>query len=165
MMYSDMILDAKAKGLTTETMMLESVEDLDVILCQMKKEHPKEYWMFLRKQHGRLYKNHYTEEFAEHDVSKMEWTDRNGHEQKGAHWSKEQIKEATKSDTFPSGTTECDKYVAYNATYADLCRVLDDEHILKVAHQFWFADEDAQDGKIWLYMCAMYEHKEHDNRI
>ena len=159
MMYSEMILDAKAKGLTSEQVMRESVEDVEKLLCKMKEEHPKEYWMFLRKQHGRLYKNHYTEEFAEHDVSKMEWTDRNGLEQKGAHWSKEQVKEATKSDT-----TECDKYVAYNATYADLCRVLDEEHILKVAHQFWFADEDAPDGKIWIYMCAMYKHKEHDNR-
>ena len=165
MKFSEMIQEAKAKGLTTETMMWESVEDLDVMLCQMKKEHPKEYWMFLRKQHGRLFRNHYDEKFAEHDVENLMWTDREGHKHNGAYWSCSQIKEATKDMIFPSGTTEHDKYVAYNATYADICRVLDEEIILKVAHQFWFADEDAPDGKIWLYMCAMYEHKEHDNRI
>ena len=58
---------------------------------------------------------------------------------------------------FPQGTTDCDKYVAFNATFSDLCKVVDDERtILKIAHQFWFADEDAPDGKIWIYMCAMH---------
>ena len=60
MKYSEMIQEAKSKGLTTEAMMWDSVEDVEMMLCKMKEEHPKEYWAFLRKQHGRLYKNHYT---------------------------------------------------------------------------------------------------------
>lgn len=162
MNYSEMILEAKAKGLTSEQVMWESVEDMEKLLCKMKEEHPKEYWMFLRKQHGRLFKNHYTEEFAEHDVNKMEWTDKEGHKRKGGYWSKAQVSDATKSVSFPVGTTECDKYVAYNATYADLCKVLDEEHIIKVAYDLWFADEDAPKGKIWIYMCAMSKYKEED---
>ena len=111
----------------------------------------------MRKQHGRLYKNHYTEDFAEHDVSKLAWTDKEGKRHEGGHWTREQVKEATKTMVFPQGTTDCDKYVAFNATFSDLCKVVDDERtILKIAHQFWFADEDAPEGKIWIYMCAMH---------
>ena len=58
---------------------------------------------------------------------------------------------------FPQGTTDCDKYVAFNATFSDLCKIVDDERtILKIAHQLWFCDEDAPEGKIWIYMCAMH---------
>ena len=67
-----------------------------------------------------------------------------------------EVREATKTMVFPQGTTDCDKYVAFNSTFSDLCKVVDDERIiLKIAHQFWFADEDAPEGKIWIYMCAM----------
>ena len=51
MKYSEMIQEAKSKGLTTEAMMWDSVEDVEMMLCKMKEEHPKEYWTFLRKQH------------------------------------------------------------------------------------------------------------------
>ena len=88
MKYSEMIQEAKSKGLTTEAMMWESVEDVEMMLCKMKEEHPKEYWAFLRKQHGRLYKNHYTEDFAEHDVSKLVWTDKEGKRHEGGHWTR-----------------------------------------------------------------------------
>lgn len=161
MIYSEMIQEAKAKGLATEKVMWDSMEDLEELLCRMKKEHPKEYWMFLRKQHGRLFRNHYDEKFAEHDVEHLMWTDREVHKHNGAYWSCSQIKEATKGMVFPSGTTDHDKYVAYNVTKSDLCKVLDDEHILKVAHAFWFADEDFDgEGKIWVYMKALCEHEE-----
>ena len=161
MKYSEMIQEAKAKGLTTETMMWESVEDVEELLCSMKKEHPKEYWMFLRKQHGRLYKNHYTEDFAKHDVEHLMWTDKDGHKHDGAYWTCDQIKEATKGMTFPAGTTEHDKYVAFNVMKSYLCKVLDDEHIIKATHAFWFADEDFEgEGKIWVHMCAMYGNKD-----
>ena len=41
-----MIQEAKSKGLTTEAMMWDSVEDVEKKLCKMKEEHPKEYWAF-----------------------------------------------------------------------------------------------------------------------
>ena len=155
-----MIQEAKFKGLTTEAIMWDSVEDVEELLCSMKKEHPKEYWMFMRRQHGRLFKNHYNEKFAEHDVCQLMWTDNDGHKHEGAYWTCEQIKEATKGMSFPSGTTDHDKFVAFNVMKSDLCKVLDDEHIIKSAHAFWFADEDFEgEGKIWVYMCAMYGNK------
>ena len=100
MKYLEMIQEAKAKGLTTEAMMWDSVEDVENLLCMMKDSHPKEYWQFMRKQHGRLFHNHYTEEFAEHDVEQSKWIDKDGHERHGEYWSKAQIEEATKNLVF-----------------------------------------------------------------
>lgn len=38
--------------------------------------------------------------------------------------------------------------------------VEDERTIIKFAFQFWFADEDAPEGKVWIYMCAMHKYKE-----
>ena len=53
---------------------------------------------------------------------------------------------------FPSGTTDDDKWVAFNVWYADLNRDLSEDLIIKTAHRFFFADEDAPEGKIWHYV-------------
>lgn len=145
MRYKEMIEDAKAKGLTSEKVMWASVDDMDEMLCVMKKEHPTEYWKFMRKQHGLLYGNHYTDEFAMWDVEQMKPL--------GMYWTKAQVEEATRGMSFPSGTTLCDKFVAFNAAANDLNGVLKDEEIIKVAYAFWFADKDWKGkGKIWEYM-------------
>lgn len=147
--YKKMIEDAKQKGLTSEKMMWQSVDDIDEILCVLKKEHPELYWGFIRKQHGLLYGNHYTDEFAMWDIEQMKPI--------GMYWSKSQVEEATKGMSFPSGTTSCDKWVAFNSTKNDLNDVLTDEQILKVAHAFWFADKDWKGkNKIWEYMELAY---------
>ena len=67
------------------------------------------------------------------------------------------IEEATKGLEFPEGTTEWDKFVAYNSFYADTCAVLSDGEILKAAYEFYFNDEDygLEGSKIWRYMTAM----------
>lgn len=145
-MYRKMLEEAKAKGITTEKMMWQSVDDMEEMLCIMKKEHPKEYWAFLRKQHGMLYGNHYTEDFAMWDVEQMKPL--------GMFWTKAQIEEATKGMQFPAGTTSCDKLVAFNAFANDLHGVLPDEEILKASYAFWFADKDWNGkNKIWEYTC------------
>jgi hypothetical protein len=144
--YKEMIEEAKKKGLASEKAMWESVEDLDDMLCDMKREHPDKYWKFIRKQHGIMYNNHYDEQFARWDVEQMKPL--------GAYWTPAQIEEATKSQPHPTGTTVWDKYVAYNAFANDLHGVIPDDHILKAAHAFWFADKDwVGEGKIWRYMC------------
>ena len=81
-MYKKMIEEAKSKGLTSEKIMWQSVDDIDDILCVMKKEHPDMYWEFIRKQHGLLYGNHYTEDFAVWDVSKLKYTNKKGEKKK-----------------------------------------------------------------------------------
>lgn len=149
MRYKDMLEQAKAKGLTSESLMWESIGEVEDMLCELKDKNPHKYWKFMRKQHGLIHHNHYDEEFAMWDVSKMKPL--------GEFWSKAQIEEATKNMSFPSETTIWDKYVAFNALKNDLNNVLTDEQILRAAHAFWFHDEDAPKGKIWLYMCKMHE--------
>ncbi len=157
--YSEMLEEAKNAGLTNEKIMWKSVASVSELLLLVKQDHPEMYWEFMREQHGILYGNHYNEAFAMHDVSMIRYIDRMGKKCEGGYWTLEQIENATKGMTFPSGTTKWDKYVAFNGFYADTCTVLDDELIIKTAHKFYFADEDAPPGKIWLYMEAMYEGK------
>lgn len=84
--------------------------------------------------------------------------DAKGVKREGPHWTMEQIKEATATQVFPVDVTDYDKYVAYNATYADFCKEFCECEILKMAHLFWFADEDWNNDtactKIWDYMCT-----------
>lgn len=149
MKYKEMVEEAKTKGLTSDKMMWESIADIEDLLCSLEKEHPEKYWAFMRKQHGILYGNHYTEEFARWDIDHMK--------PYGMYWSKQQVEDATKSVTFPTGTTPCDKWVAYNATKNDLGEVLNDGEILKVAYVFWFNDKDWKGkGKVWEYMCLAH---------
>lgn len=150
MRYKDMIEEAKRKGFASEKIMWNSIDDLDEMLCEMKKEHPEKYWKFIRKQHGLMYNNHYDEEFARWDVEQMKPL--------GAYWTATQIEEATKGLLHPSDTTIWDKYVAYNAFANDLHDVIPDEHIIKAAHAFWFADKDwPGTGKIWKYICLLHQ--------
>lgn len=150
-----MIELAQSKGLISEQKMWQSVEGLDEILCRVKTDHPDMYWAFLRKQHGVLYGGHYGEDFAEHDVKHLMYKDNDGTQHHGPHWSREQIMRLTKGMQFPQGTTDCDKWVAYNVIYSDLCRVLGEEKLCEVAYEFFFRDDDfdySKCGKIWHYM-------------
>lgn len=158
MKYKDMIEEAKAKGLTSERTMWESVEALEEMLCLMKREHPEMFWKFMREQHGLMWKNHYSEDFAEHDVKHLKWKDKEGHEHEGEYWTMEQVKEATKSMTFPQGTNDCDKWVAFNVMYSDLHEDFTDAEILKIAYKFFFTDYDfdyTKGGKIWKYVSGL----------
>ena len=103
---------------------------------------------------------HYDEGSAREAMSRMYYTDKNGVKQEGKeHWTPEQIEVATSGMKFPEGTTKWDRYVAFNAMYFDLCRVLDDASILKAAHAFYFADEDYphKQAKIMRYVDCMSE--------
>lgn len=162
MNYTEMIKQAQAKGLASEKKMWESVALVGEGLECLKHDNPKMYRHIMRKQHGIMYNKHYQPEFADYDVSQLCYTDDKGEKHEGAHWTREQVKNATASLTFPVGVTDCDKYVAYNATYADFCKEFSSSDILKMAYRFWFADEDwSEDGtctKIWEYMCLHAKH-------
>jgi hypothetical protein len=159
MRYKEMLEKAKSKGLTSEALMWESIEELEEMLCELKERNPHKYWKFMRKQHGMLHKNHYDEEFALWDVKHIKYKDKSGELHEGAYWSMEQIKDATKGMAFPPEVTDWDKYVAFNSMKADLAKSFDDGDILKAAYDFYFRDDDAPQGKIWLYMCKMLNSK------
>lgn len=148
--YRKMVDSAKAAGTTNEKMMWESIDSFSELLEEIREAHPQLYWDFMRKQHGIMHHGHYGEAFALYDVSKLMYTDMNGMKHVGAHWTMEQIETATAGMRFPAGVTKWDKYVAFNAAYADLCKVLDEEEILKAGHALYFADEDwGSDTKVW----------------
>ena len=116
------------------------------------------YECIVRRLSEYLHGKHYSEESAMRDVYKLRYSDASGAEHRGPHWTLEQVTQATSGKKFPEGTTEWDKYIAYNTTYADLCKVLTDEQIMKAAYALWFADEDwHSDGKIWDYMSKNAE--------
>lgn len=146
---------AKKAGVASESKMWSSVAAMAPALAILKAEHPDDYWSLMRNQHEILWGPHYDEDFAEHDVTMLRWTDKDGMTHSGPHWSKEQVVDATAGMNFPGGTTDCDKYVAMNSFYADLCKDIDDGMIIKLAHRYFFGDEDAPQGKIWRYMKTM----------
>ena len=148
-MYKKMIEDAKARGLTSEKMMWESTDDVEEMLCALKKEHPDKYWKFIRKTHGLLFNGHYTEEFAMHDVQHMQ--------PYGMYWPVNLVEEATKGTAFPAGVNKWDVFVALNLFKNDAGKVLTDEEVIKVAIEFFFKDQD-WDGtdKVWRYMACRY---------
>jgi hypothetical protein len=151
--YKDMLERAKANGISSEKIMWQSIDSLSDMLCLMKKEHPDKYWAFMREQHGVMYNNHYSEDFAKWDVEQMMYTNREGKEMHGGYWTVEQIEQATASMKFPADTNRWDKYVAFNAAYADFCKHFEAGDILKIGFSFFFADEDwGSTTKIWEYM-------------
>lgn len=117
---------------------------------------------FLCTRHARWesdIENHFGEGTARAAVASMFYTDKAGKEHKGeAHWTPAQVEEATGGLMFPPGTTHWDKWVAFNVFFADTCKVLDEAAIIKAAHAFFFADEDAPAGKVARYVRAMEAH-------
>lgn len=151
---------AQKSGRWSEKQMWQSIDAIDDMLADLQKTDKQAFWDFMREQYGIASGCHYNETWAMHDVSQMYSTNRDGKKWSGAYWSAEQVEEATKGQTFPSGTTKWDKYVAYNAAKHDFCKEFDDEQILKIAHAFYFADEDyppEHGAKIWHYMAMVHE--------
>lgn len=109
-------------------------------------------YMIVGHECAKGHEHHFDKDSAENAVKRIYYTDKNGKECKGAHWTLEEVITATENLTFPKGVTEWDKYVAFNVAYSDLCKVLSPELIIETAHAFFFEDEDAPIDKIWRYM-------------
>lgn len=153
--YKEMLETAKAKGVTSEQMMWDSIEDFENMLCLIKEVNGQMYWDFIRKQFKHLYKGHYDEEFAVYDLGEVYYIGKNGEKTNRPYWTVEQIEDATKSMGFPSGTTKWDKWVAFNVFRSDTMHSLPDDLAIKAAHEFFFEDIDfRKDGttKLWDYM-------------
>ena len=133
--------------------MWQSVYLAEDVMDYLQETDPDKYDCFLRKFNEIFNGKHYNEEFAMEDVGKLRYTDKEGNEHTGAHWTLDEVETATQGKKFPEGTTLWDKYVAYNAAYADFCKKFDDEQVMDIAYLFFFADEDWNGkGKVWEYM-------------
>lgn len=105
---------------------------------------------------GKMPCRHLTEGEAAEIVGNIFYTDKDGNEHHGGHWNVEQVEVLTKGMSFADCVTKWDKYVALNAMYADLCKILvAEQQIVAAAHAFFFADEDAPCDKIGRYVRAM----------
>lgn len=158
--YKKMIENARKTGIWSEKIMLDSVDSIAGLLECVKKADKDAYWRFIREQYGIMNNCHYADkEFAEWDAAQIVYTDKEGKKHTGAYWTCEQIEEATKAMSFPSGTTKWDKFVAFNSFRADTCKVLTEEQVIKAAFQFYFADEDfpkERGSKVWAYMAMVH---------
>lgn len=152
----------KGKG---EAVMWETTRLVSDFIKPMKETNRKEYWRLLREVYGKMSGGHYNEEFALHDVSQIEYTDKEGKSHTGAYWTCEQTYEATREMKFPSGTTKWDIFVALNLAKSDFCKKFDDAQIVQIAYLFFFADENwSDDGrvsstKVWEYVCCKNREK------
>lgn len=155
--YDNLLTKAKQDGKVTEMKMWQSACQAAKYMAMAQRGELSEngYWQFMREQQELFYGPHYNEEFAKYDVAQIVYTGKSGDKRTGEYWTKSQIEDATKGMSFPSGTTEWDKYVAFNSFHADLCQVMDDEMIIKSAYKYFFQDEDAAEGKIWRYIPAV----------
>lgn len=158
MKYIQLIEQARIHGVASEKKMYAAIERMSCDLATLENENPHLYWRIMRNQHAVLYDRHYSEKFANYDVNCLVYseTDENGEPVgMGAHWTRAQVLEATKDMKFHSKVNDWDKYVAFNAMYADLCANMDEEEILKAAYLFYFCDADWQTEddctKIWDY--------------
>lgn len=150
--YKSMIETAYKNGGGEKTL-LKSIDTISMAMDYLKEHEPEKYDAMMRTLYANLYGKHYNREFAEQDVERIRYTDKNGTEHRGAHWTTEQIEQSTQGKRFPEKTTAWDRYVAYNAAYADFCKKFTEEQILDIAYLFYFADEDwSGTCKIWDYM-------------
>lgn len=164
MTYLDLVNQARIHGISSESKMWASIEQLSKDLESIKTLPMGDglVGLLLRNQHAILYDRHYSEKFANYDVNALVWSatvpdgSPLGH---GPHWSRADIAEATKSMQFQPKVNDWDKYVAFNSMYADLCSEMTDEEILRAAYLFFFCDKDWQPDeddctKIWDYTTS-----------
>lgn len=151
MNFEKLINRAKEQGIINDPKMVAAVSAMTPMLTLLAKEHPDEYNKFVRTQYETMYGRHYNEEFAKEDADNLVYTNRQGEQRQGAHWTRDQVLDATKRFTFSPEVTEWDKYVAFNAFFADTNQDLEDELVLKAAYRFYFCDQDwpSKNTKIW----------------
>lgn len=157
--YKKILNDYKNRGSFNEDKMWLSVEALDkAILEELEESNPELYWNFMRDQHEIFCGKHFDEKFAKWEVERMHHDDI-----EGQHWSLADVKSIFENmrSKLPNATTIWDFYVALNANWHDKVDLYKgwfenyEEKIINDAINFYFMDEDAPDGKIWVYMRAM----------
>lgn len=131
----------------SEAKMRDLTDVIADLVTPMSNHHKEMYWCFMRDVFGVLNGGHYDMEFASHDINGMEWMDREGVKRNGGRWSITEADELRKKVQLPNDVNRFDWWVAVNASYADLCTVLDDDAIIKSACAFWFKDMDWEEGK------------------
>lgn len=151
---------AKKLGTFSEKTMWQSIDAIDDMLTDLKKSDEQAYWDFMRTQFGIASGNHYDERWSDYDVSKMYCIDKDGKKREGAIYTRAETNEMSKGWSLPSGTTDCDVWVAVNSMAHDLGKCFDKEQICKAAKMFYFEDDDwpkERGSKVWAYSVMKYQ--------
>lgn len=153
--YKNMIEKAQRDGVANTDKMWQSIAAVGDLMNDVPEATAKR---FARKQHEILYGCHYDEMLAADELAGLTFTDRDGYDRTGPHWSADQVEEAMRGVRFPDGVTKWDKWVAANLSYSDLCREMSDDAVLTAAKLFYFMDMDWPDpsAKVWQYMSAKH---------
>lgn len=160
-MYKKMIDEARAKGLTSEKIMLSSIADVEELLQTIKGDHEDVYWKFIKKQHEYLFGCHYNEMFGEWRIEQMFYKDKSGNVHHAPHWSKDDYKstyDVVKSK-IPSSynwwdfavTLEMlysDNICLYKSWWPDITQEQLDAKVIDSAVNY-LNDDDDHDCKIW----------------
>jgi hypothetical protein len=96
-MYAKMIEEARAKGLTSDKIMVASIADVEELLHKVREMDETLYWRFIKKQHEHMFGCHYNENFGEWRIKQMHYKDKAGTEHHAPHWPKDQYKTAYES--------------------------------------------------------------------
>lgn len=144
--------------------LLQAIASLYPALDDVEHNNPKMFWKAMRKFHEHIKGKHFDEMYAKHQVSEMYHVKRTGVVCKGEIYSIEYAKQIYEKKIRPiNNNYNCwDVYVAINAQYHDYVRLfkewnsdITDEHlnekVIDSAINFWFKDDDADDGKVWNY--------------
>lgn len=162
MMYKSMMEDAKSKGIATEKVMWDSIDELEDMLCTLKKEHPEMYWVFIKKTHKAIFGAHYNEDFGEWRIEQMFFKDKNGMEHKSPYWRKEDYRavyEANKGKLKNPKYTcwdlavtlemlRSDNYCLYKSWWPEATDEQLNGKIIEAAINY-LNDDDDMEGKIW----------------
>lgn len=139
MNYEDYIKVSTEKNGAEET--LKNVaRRIEELLSVVKDSAPDAYRTFHRNMYEDTFGGHYNAEYGYLDVAKLEYTDHGGCRRSGAHWSISDIARMTAGMTFPEGTTQYDRYVAFNVAYSMLCQKYRDEEIIQIGYMMFFSD-------------------------
>lgn len=150
MNYYELVKEAKAKGLTNERKFMELAQCTSILLEEIKESQKETYTRMMRMLHRILFDNHYSEELAQQEVKGMCYVDLYGNVRTGDFWSQMQVNDITDGLDFEEGTTEEDKYVAYNLAYSLFANSFDEKSIAKIAYHLFFSKYSV--GNIYNYM-------------
>lgn len=149
-MIKDKLYEAKKSRKISEDVMWESIASIDDFLAEMEKINPEAVQRFMKKQHEIMFGPHYNEEYANEDLDRLVYKDKEG-QKNGAHWTKSEVEQATRGMQFNSDVTCWDKYVAFNWVYSKMSLLYSDDDILRITYTMFF-DKTASDGLIWNFM-------------
>ena len=161
MRYKEQIREYQAKGLGSEKKMWASIDVMEEAMEKLREKDPEAYDETMRDLHEVFCGPHYNECFARMDVAAMHHKGKSG-EDKGEHWNIQQVTAVAKGMSVPGNANIWDVYVALNSACQDKEVKFTEwfgpdaeKKIIEDAVNFYFMDDDAPEGKVWIYMCAM----------